>query len=162
GEWLKARRKTLDLTQTELADQAGCSVAMVRKIEGGGARPSKQIADRLADVLAVAGDERTGVKAVARGLKGGAPALPRRNRSRGGSHHVAAQPTAFIGRSDELKQIAERLDNPTCRLLTLVGPGGVGKTRLALEAAQAADFDDGVYFVSLAQVGSPALIASAI
>jgi predicted ATPase len=52
---------------------------------------------------------------------------------------------------------------PTCRLLTLVGSGGIGKTRLAIQAAaQLANFAQGVYFVPLAPVGSPDLLASAI
>jgi DNA-binding SARP family transcriptional activator/predicted ATPase len=50
-------------------------------------------------------------------------------------HNLPAQSTPFVGREDELAEIAARLSNPECRLLTLVGPGGSGKTRLALEAA---------------------------
>src|SRR5260221_3120277 len=51
------------------------------------------------------------------------------------THNLPAQPTAFIGRQAELAQIAERLAVPNCRLLTVLGPGGIGKTRLALQAA---------------------------
>lgn len=60
------------------------------------------------------------------------------------------QSTPFIGRTGELAQIGALLDNDACRLLTLVGPGGIGKTRLSIEAAQAqaSHFADGVYFVS--------------
>jgi ATP-dependent Clp protease ATP-binding subunit ClpA len=47
----------------------------------------------------------------------------------------ALTPTPFIGRSQEIDEIGALLDDPSCRLLTLVGPGGIGKTRLALEAA---------------------------
>src|SRR5262249_15574857 len=152
----------LDLTQTELADQVGCSVATIRKIEGDGARPSKQIAERLADVLAISDDERAEFIVFARRMKGNQPSEASENGSGITSYHLPQQVTAFIGRTDELRQIAERLDNPACRLLTLVGPGGIGKTRLAIEAASAANFADGVYFVSLAQVSSPSMIASAI
>ena len=62
--------------------------------------------------------------------------------------------TPFIGRETELRQIADRLSDPRCRLLTLIGPGGSGKTRLALEAARsmAADFINGVAFVALAVI----------
>ncbi|NJC97582.1 MAG: helix-turn-helix transcriptional regulator, partial [Anaerolineae bacterium] len=53
GDWLKARRKTLDLTQEELSSQAGCSVFALRKIETGERRPSKQLAALLADALQI-------------------------------------------------------------------------------------------------------------
>jgi len=74
------------------------------------------------------------------------------------------QPTSFIGRDAELTQIARLLANPSCRLLTLIGPGGIGKTRLALEvvSAQTAAFADGVAFVALASVDTPRQIVSTI
>ena len=65
-------------------------------------------------------------------------------------------PTPFLGRQAELQEIATRLANPNCRLLTLLGPGGIGKTRLAIQAAsdQRAHFQHGVCFVSLASLRS--------
>jgi len=51
--WLKQRRKDLDLTHEELAEKAGCSVDMVRRIEGGTARPSRQLAELLAASLSM-------------------------------------------------------------------------------------------------------------
>jgi predicted ATPase len=70
----------------------------------------------------------------------------------------------FIGRVTELAQIAELLAQPACRWLTLAGPGGVGKTRLALEAArlEREKFADGVIFVSLAGLEDAALIPTTI
>lgn len=53
GNWLRQQRKTLDLTQTELAHRVGCAPVTVKKIETGVRRPSKQIAERLATVLAI-------------------------------------------------------------------------------------------------------------
>ncbi len=72
--------------------------------------------------------------------------------------------TPFLGREKELAELAELLANPTCRLISIVGPGGMGKTRLALAAAveQAVGFRDGVVFVPLASVRSPDLVISAI
>ncbi|MBK8032952.1 MAG: tetratricopeptide repeat protein [Chloroflexi bacterium] len=66
--------------------------------------------------------------------------------------HLPIEATPFIDRPDELRRIHERLVQPECRLLTIVGAGGMGKTRLALQAAAelAPDFRDGVYFVPLA------------
>ncbi|MDQ1301333.1 MAG: hypothetical protein QG637_1254, partial [Chloroflexota bacterium] len=67
-------------------------------------------------------------------------------------HNLPAAPTPFIGRAAELAQIATRLADPACRLLTILGPGGMGKTRLAIEAARAETerFAHGVCFVDLA------------
>lgn len=68
-------------------------------------------------------------------------------------HNLPPQPTAFVGRVKELSDIRyELLDDPACRLITIVGPGGIGKTRLALAAAQSAldVFPEGVFFVPLA------------
>ncbi len=71
-------------------------------------------------------------------------------------HNLPYQPPPFIGREEAMATVAQRLQDPNCRLLTLVGPGGVGKTRLALEAAAAYSRDPqnrgGVYWVPLAPV----------
>jgi predicted ATPase/DNA-binding CsgD family transcriptional regulator len=80
------------------------------------------------------------------------------------SHNLPSQPTPFIDRTQELSEIAQRLADPACRLLTIVGPGGIGKTRLALRAAadHLTDYEDDVYFVSLVSLDSANLIASTI
>ena len=74
------------------------------------------------------------------------------------------QATRFIGRKHELADIAVLLANPDCRLLSFVGLGGIGKTRLALEVAREHInvFKDGVYFIPLAAVNSEAGIITAI
>jgi len=79
-------------------------------------------------------------------------------------HNLPGQLTPFIGREEELAQIAGRLEDPDCRLLTLIGPGGSGKTRLALQAAagQIGLFSHGVYLVPLAPVRSIDLLISTI
>ena len=77
-------------------------------------------------------------------------------------HGVPAQTSPFIGRSRELAEVKLLLNN--CRLLTLSGTGGIGKTRLALHAAEdvAETFVDGVYFVDLAPLADHALVVNAI
>jgi predicted ATPase/DNA-binding CsgD family transcriptional regulator len=71
--------------------------------------------------------------------------------------------TPFIGRQSELADIGRRLAEPTCRLLTLVGAGGMGKTRLAIEAArQIQSSPDGVYFVDLQSVAAVESLATAV
>jgi predicted ATPase/DNA-binding SARP family transcriptional activator len=85
--------------------------------------------------------------------------------SPGPFHNLPAQPSVFIGRKAEVDSIKHLLvDDPNCRLLTIVGPGGIGKTRLALEAAYGAlrAFADGTCFVSLAPLSSPDHIAPAL
>lgn len=79
-------------------------------------------------------------------------------------NNLPAHPTPFIGREAELAEIERLCADPNCRLLTLTGPGGVGKTRLALQAAsQKIDqFHHGVYLVQLASLDNPDLIPSAI
>src|SRR5260221_8558434 len=93
GDWLKLRRRALDLTQTELADQVGCSVATIRKIEGDGARPSKQIAERLADVLAISPDERASFVAFPLRTASHLPAPPVPNSPHSTSHNFPLQST---------------------------------------------------------------------
>ncbi len=79
-------------------------------------------------------------------------------------HNLPLQPTLFLGREAEVARVTERLRDPSVRLLTLTGPGGTGKTRLALQAAaeMVEAFADGVWFVGLAPLSDPALIPAAI
>ncbi len=81
-----------------------------------------------------------------------------------GMKNLPAPRTSFVGRAAELDEIDRLLEDPECRLLTLVGPGGAGKTRLALEAAarRIERYPHGVHFVPLVSVASPELLAPAV
>jgi class 3 adenylate cyclase len=78
--------------------------------------------------------------------------------------NLPAQPTLLIGREREIVEVTALLRRDDVRLLTLTGPGGTGKTRLALQAAAELldDFAHGVYFVNLAPIRDPDLVATAI
>ena len=118
------------------------------------------------------------------------PALPRAGAAaaRGPRHNLPAESTPFVGREEELAYLERCLETPEARLVTLVGPGGIGKTRLALAAARWAveegggletrpadsgtgggggfethpTFGDGVYFVPLAALDEPGQVVHAI
>lgn len=79
-------------------------------------------------------------------------------------HNLPAPSTAFIGRETELAKLTAMLADPACRLITLVGPGGIGKTRLALQAAleHHLNFMHGAWLVSLAPLTSPEFMPSAL
>ncbi len=79
-------------------------------------------------------------------------------------HNLPAQLTPFVGREHELVQLGDMLANPHCRLITIRGPGGVGKTRLGLQAAleQLEVFPDGVFWVPLAELHAPELLPATI
>lgn len=76
---------------------------------------------------------------------------------------MPTQITPFVGRADDKAKLAEQLKQPACRLLTIVSPGGMGKTRLAIEtASEQQGFKDGVHFVPFAAVTSPEFMVAAI
>ena len=119
---------------------------------------------QLAEVLGV--EPSTETKALYERIRDGtrdrqpqAPAAPPVPR-----HNLLAQLTPFVGRQADLTLIRDRLRDPACRLLTLVGAGGIGKTRLAFEAAAThlADYEHGVFQVRLAGVHSPEAIVPTV
>jgi len=174
GEWVKKRRKALDLTQEELAQRAGCSVFAVRKIESGERRPSKQLAELFAKALEIPLDEEQTFIRVARGetnlehlhlpLLASSLALLSDHPPAPVSNRIPLQPTPLLGRDSELAAMEKLLGNPQCRLLTLTGMGGIGKTRLAIEFAirQQPEFPAGAFYVPLAPINFPEGIVSAI
>jgi predicted ATPase/DNA-binding XRE family transcriptional regulator len=164
GSWLKSRRKTLDLTQEELAQQVGCATVTIRKIESNALKPSTQIAQRLAQCCNVPADEQEAFVRFARSEQtsghvwvdkapGAAAVKFEADRP---INNLTDLPSPLIGREDDVAQIRQRLLNENVRLLSLIGPPGVGKTRLAMQVAGDVleRFRDGVFLVSLAPVSS--------
>ncbi|HMN58822.1 MAG TPA: tetratricopeptide repeat protein [Anaerolinea sp.] len=173
GNWIRRRRKGLDLTQDELARRIGCSSSLIFKMETDERRPSRQIAELLATHLEIPKEQRELFLSVARqeqsAIRLDTPdplVLPV---SVGANPRVRSEPiensespsitlpvfaTAFIGREHEVDILSRQILDPACRLLTLTGPGGVGKTRLAVEVARHVDksFLDGVHFLAMAGV----------
>jgi predicted ATPase/DNA-binding XRE family transcriptional regulator len=170
GEWLNCRRKELDLTQAELAERASCSVFTLRKIEAGLRRPSKQLAGLLAKQLEIPSEDQTTFIRVARGeLSIERLAYLARDSQPSVKPSLIAgnlpRPlTQFLGREPELAAIGQLLCDPLCSLLTIVGQGGIGKTRLAIEAARHSKelFPDGIWFVPLAALNSPVQLLPAL
>jgi predicted ATPase/transcriptional regulator with XRE-family HTH domain len=159
GEWLQHQRSLRRLTREEFAKRVGCSVSALRKIEYGARRPSAQIAELMANCLDVPPEERSTFVRVARGELS-VDRLPLESKSVitpniSPKINLPIFPTPLIGRDHAVEQLSQLVGDPQCRLLTLVGPGGIGKTRLAIEAASNMQdvFTDGVYFVPLAPVG---------
>ena len=173
GEWLKQRRKQLKLTQREVATAVYCSIAMIKKIEADERQPSVELAQGLAATLQIPPEQHEIFVEISRGQRPldhlhAPPAQPQVSNSSSllstsfQSPPLPASTTPFIGRKNELAQIVDRLANG--RLLTLLGPGGIGKTRLAIEAARQiqANFANGAVFVPLAHIDDPKQIPQAV
>lgn len=159
GATLRRFRQAANLTQEELAERAGLSARGIGDIERGvSLSPYQATVRQLADALALPPDERADLLRAAHRRRHSAP-RPSQSRT-----PLPVPPTPLIGREREVAEIVACLARPEVRLVTLIGPGGVGKTRLALEIAVRLQDErpDDVSFVSLAPVRDPLLLAPAI
>jgi predicted ATPase/DNA-binding XRE family transcriptional regulator len=153
GEQLAAYRTAAHLTQEELAARAGLSTDAISLLERG-ARTAPRISTvgRLAVALGLGPAERGGFTAASR-RRSGEPALDV-------PPDLWTWSSTFVGRQRELSMVRALVARPDVRLLTLTGPPGAGKTRLALEAARG--LGEGVVVVTLGPLGDPGLVVPAI
>ncbi len=159
GAWLKRQRRLLDLTQEQLGQLAGCSGAAVRKFEAEERRPSHQLAGLIAAALQISPDEREHFIQLARGIytaeTRAEPALavsasfPNQT---GPPDHLPHPLTSLVNRVKDAAAVADLLADPAVRWVTLLGPPGIGKTRLSIQVGRQVlvDFSAGVWFVDLA------------
>ena len=159
GAQLKALREAAGYTQDELATIAGLSVHAVSALERGQRRrPHVETVRALSAALDLTGETRDAF------VSGARADAERSGSDEPGGGWLPLSLTPLLGRDDELHMLRGWLAEPTVRLVTLTGPGGVGKTRLALEMARnvARDEPVRVEFVPLAAIREPALVAPRI
>src|SRR5688572_28560805 len=123
GDWIKQRRRALDLTQHQLAKQVACSVITIQKLEAGVRRPSQQMLRRLADCLQLSGNEGVAFLQPGRAQRRApdrdpAPALAPEVYGTA----LLSPITPLIGRDHELASLTDRIQRADTRLLTCLGP----------------------------------------
>ena len=140
-EWVRQRRKALDMTQAELAAWIGCAAVTIKKIEQARRRPSRQMAELLAEALAIPQAERDIFLRLARheyvtpaalsaasaaGARAAGDAMP-------ATVDATAQPGTFVGRDEEMARLEAHLTgalNGSGRIVLISGEAGYGKTTL--------------------------------
>jgi predicted ATPase/DNA-binding XRE family transcriptional regulator len=162
GAWLRQQRRALDLTQKAFADQVGCAEITVRRMEADEYKPSNELALVLFEKLGIPEPERAHWVRFARGLAGYPNHQAILTSAHEQSTNLPIPLTSFIGRSKDVTLIQQRLARH--RLVTLIGAGGIGKTRLSQQAVRQLlyDYANGVWLVELAAVNDPALVPQTV
>ena len=171
GRLLREYRLQRGLTQDALAEQAGLGRRSIQGLEQGESVPHRGTLQRLMQALALSSSDRVRLEAAAKPsprhrrssiTRESIPALSPLHRGLSLLHNLPAQLTSFIGREEEIREIQSLL--ATKRLVTLMGTGGCGKTRLALQVASevVGIYPDGVWLVELAPHSDPDLVTPSI
>jgi predicted ATPase/DNA-binding XRE family transcriptional regulator len=170
GALLARYRGAAHLTQEALAERAGLSVRAIRALERGGNRPQQGTLARLVEALALDASQQARLASAAAPAPRPQPAVPP-----AASVAPVATPSAYpsalpvpltplLGRAEAVAAAGALLQSAAGRLLTLSGPGGVGKTRLAVQVARTVQehYADGVVFVDLAPLRAGELVPAAL
>ncbi|HEX5414808.1 MAG TPA: helix-turn-helix domain-containing protein [Chloroflexota bacterium] len=156
GSTLRRYRLAAGLSQQQLAERANLSTDAISALERGvRSSPRRETVRLLAEALDLSRSDQAALEqAIGRGRG-------RRRRATVAPNGVLPAPAnQLIGRDDEVRSAAALLRTPGVRLLTLIGPPGTGKTRLALAIADElrGDFPDGVEFIDLSPLTDPTLV----
>jgi predicted ATPase/DNA-binding XRE family transcriptional regulator len=162
GRWLRQRRRALDLTQKAFADQIGCAEITVRRMEADQYKPSNELAVVLFKKLGIPESEHHEWVRFARGFAEYPKNQTIRSPAREQITNLPIPLTSFIGRKKDIALIQQRLAG--YRLVTLIGAGGIGKTRLSQHVASQllGEYANGVWLVELAPLSDPSLVLQTV
>jgi transcriptional regulator with XRE-family HTH domain len=163
GQLVRDARLNAGLTQEALAERSGVSVRAIQALERGRNTPHRDTVQRLADALGLGAGERARFEAAALPTLRRAVSTPAQVQpAETPPTNVPLQLTSFVGRVREMADVTAQLAGT--RLLTLVGTGGVGKTRLALQVAAAVldHYPQGIWLAELAPLADPGGVAAAV